>query len=127
MPDTITGVFIDPENGIATVRTIDKSLPAYYSLLRCSSIDIVSRSLGSLTVDIICDDEGLLCDTPWLSAVDNIGRGMLVGPLFVVKFDGREDVTSLSDLEVLRVLSRVHNLPTQNHPTPHPLLCGLNY
>jgi len=127
MTKTITGVLIDPEKGIAEVRTIEKSLPSYYALLRCTCIDIVSRNIGARTFDIICDDEGLLCDQPWPSAVDNVGRGMLYGPLFIVRFDGRNDVTSLPELEAEIILSRVREFPTRDHPIPHPLLWGVSY
>lgn len=96
----ITGYFVDPENGIAEPRTIDKSLEGYYALLRCDTIDIPSRMIGDRRFDIICDDEALLKAPPFVSAYDIDGSPMLVGPLFVVKFDGEEDVTSLTQDEL---------------------------
>lgn len=96
----ITGYFVDPENGIAEPRTIDKSLAGYYSLLRCDMIDMPERYIGKRVFTIICDDEGLLKAPAYVSAVGSDGSPMLVGPLFVVKFDGVDDVTSLSDEEL---------------------------
>lgn len=102
MPNTktIRGFFIDPENNTAEERTIPKSLDSYYSLLRCDTIDIVSRVVGGECYDIICDDEGLLKDPHYISAVDHYGKPALVGALFVVKYDGVEDVCDLSEPDV---------------------------
>lgn len=100
MTKTITGYFVDPENSIAGPRTIEKSLEGYYALLRCDTIDIVSRQIGGERFDIICDDEGLLKDPVFISARGNGDCIMLVGPIFVVKFDGKDDVTSLSAEEL---------------------------
>lgn len=96
----ITGYFVDPENCIAEPRTIDKSLEGYYALLRCDTIDIPSRMIGNRRFDIIADDEGLLKAPSFVSAYDIDGNPMLVGPIFVVKFDGKEDVTSLTEEEL---------------------------
>lgn len=96
----ITGYFVDPENFIAEPRTIDKSLEGYYALLRCDCIDIPSRMIGDRRFNIICDDEGLLKENNVVSAFDRDGSPMLVGALFVVKFDGKEDVTSLTEEEL---------------------------
>lgn len=105
MPNTktIRGFFIDPENNTAEERTIEKSLDSYYSLLRCDTIDIVSRSIGGKRYDIICDDEALLKAPAYASALDSNGHPALVNALFVVKFDGRDDVTDLDDEDINNV------------------------
>lgn len=100
---TIRGFFLDPENNIAEERTIEKSLGSYYSLLRCDTIDIVSRSIGGKRYDIICDDEALLKADPYVSALDPNDQPALVGALFVVKFDGHDDVTDLDDEDINNV------------------------
>ena len=51
-------------------------------------------------VTIICDDEGLLKAPSYVSAFGIDGSPMLVGCLFVVKFDGADDVTSLTQDEL---------------------------
>lgn len=97
---TITGYFVDPENCIAEPRTIDKSLEGYYALLRCDLIDMPERRIGGEYFTIICDDEGLLKEGNMVSAYDPMGNPALVGPIFVVKFDGGEDVRSLTEEEL---------------------------
>ena len=128
MQKTITGVLIDPEKGIAEKRTLAKDLSAYYETLRCTCIDIVNRSICGKRFDIICDDEGLLTADQWLSAIDDLGSPMLVGPLFVVQFDGMDDVTDLTDEEIAYVLRHVtRDAMTTAHPEPHPLLTAVSY
>ena len=100
---TIRGFFVDPENNTAEERTIEKSLDSYYSLLRCDTIDIVSRSIGGKRYDIICDDEALLKAPAYVSALDSTRSPALVNALFVVKFDGIDDVTDLDDEDINNV------------------------
>ena len=102
-PKTIRGFFVDPENNTAEERTIEKSLESYYSLLCCDTIDIVSRSIGGKRYDIICDDEALLKAPTYTSALDSDGHPALFNALFVVKFDGRDDVTDLDDEDINNV------------------------
>lgn len=97
---TITGYFVDPENCIAEPRTIEHSLEGYYALLRCDLIDMPERRIGGEYFTIICDDEGLLKENPVVSAYDPMGNPALVGPIFVVKFDGKDDVRSLTEEEL---------------------------
>ena len=99
---TIRGFFIDPANNIAEERTIKKSLDGYYSLLNCDTITCASRYVGDRhhAYDIICDDEGLFKDITYPSAIDMDGSVVLVGAIFVVKFDGTDDWTSIDDADV---------------------------
>jgi len=110
--ETITGFFIDPENNVAEERTIPKTLDAYYELLRCDCIDIVSRVIGGEVYDIICDDEALLKENPVPSAVDTMGGVALCNPIFVVNYDGGDDVCSLhpEDIAALRTHIRTRAL-----------------
>ena len=103
--EKITGVLVNAEKGTIEKATITKSLESYYQALNCSMIDIVPRVIGGVRVDVICDDEGLFSEEPILTAVDAEGYVMFVGSLFIVKFDGVDDVTSLSSAEINKVLS----------------------
>ena len=105
--EMITGYFIDPGKAIAEPRTIEKSLEGYYALLRCDCIDIPSRTIGGRRFDIVCDDEGLLKSNPIISAYDTNDAPMLVGPIFVVKFNGKDDVISLTEEDLDYVASYV--------------------
>lgn len=129
-PKMITGYFLDPTNPRASgVRTIPATLEAYYDLLGCSCIDIVSRKIGTRNFDIVCDDEALLRDDPIPSAVSHGLDPVLYGALFVAKFDGVDDLTSLTDddaeyiAEHRRGLSLVHD----GELTPIAVLCHVSY
>lgn len=110
--DKITGFFLDPENNIAEPRTIDRSLSAYYSLLRCTCIDMPVRYIGERRFLIICDDEGLLVEQPVISAIDSDLNPALVGPLFVVQYDGPDEV-SLTDRDIMYVMAHIQSLPVR--------------
>lgn len=126
----ITGYFVDPENCIAEPRTIDHSLEGFYALLRCDCIDMPERRIWGEYFTIICDDEGLLKEGNWFSAYDPIGNPALVGPIFVVKFDGEEDVRSLTEDELALVGEHaVQGLAAATDGTPGvtTFLIGLEY
>lgn len=106
-PAKITGLLVDVENGIARKATLSKTLDGYYKALNCSMIDIVSRWIGGKRFDIICDDEALFKDSPRTSAIGMDYVPMLYGNLFVVAFDGRDDVCSLSDAQIAYLLKLV--------------------
>lgn len=98
----ITGVLI--ADGKATVTEVDDDLDAYYKLLDCEMIDIVTRRIGGKYYDIICDEEGLFKDDPAVGMVNEFdGRVMLVGRLFICQHDGRGNQKSLSQTEIADV------------------------
>lgn len=123
----ITGYLIDVEHNIAATITIDKTLDAYYRILNCDCFDIARRRIGGQEFDIICDDEALLKDNPKISAIDSDGNPMLCGNLFIVKFDGVDDVTSLDGNDVAFLSGYIHSLATNNYPTPYPMLTECDY
>lgn len=119
---TIRGYLIDPEKGIAEERTIEKSLDSYYATLGCTCIDIVTRRVRGESFDLICDDEALLREDPVPSALDACGRPLLCGPLFVVRFDGREDVTDLTSEDIRTLERRIWFYTRPDWPHPRPSL-----
>ena len=123
----IKGVLIDVLNEKVEVVEIEKSLQSYYKILNCDCIDIVSRKIGGKEFDIICDDEGLLKDPQKISAIDVRWQPMLVGNLFIVKFDGVEDITSLSDDEVQHVLKNCRKISTNMYPEGYEMLTLVEY
>ena len=127
----ITGYLIDVEHETARVATLEKSLSGYYRALNCRCIDITPRRIGDLTAarnyEIICDDEGLLRDAPRISAVDACGNPMLCGNLFIVKFDGCDDVTSLDADDIAHLERFIRPQATVNHPEPYPMLHQCEY
>ena len=81
------GVLLDVVKGEIKEVNIEDSLEAYYDALNCTVIDIVQRDIGGITFDIVCDDEGLLKDSPVVSAVDSKYRPMFVGNLLFLHGD----------------------------------------
>ena len=99
----ITGVLI--ADGQATVTEVDDDLDAYYKLLDCEIIDIVTRQIGGKYFDVICDEEGLFKDDPAVGMINqHDGHLMLVGRLFICQHDGRGNQKSLSQTEIDKVL-----------------------
>lgn len=123
----ITGYLIDVEHNVAAPIVVDKSLDSYYKILNCEYIDIVCRHIGERTYDIICDDEALLKYNSKISAINSDGKSMLCGNLFIVKFDGVEDETSLERDDIAYINRYIRSLPTRNYPTPYPMLIECNY
>lgn len=123
----IKGVLINVEKETVEVVEIDKTLSEYYRILNCTTIDIPSRKIGERYFDIICDDEGLFKDKPKISAVTMDGKPALVGNLFVVKFDGEEDITSLNDNDIEYIKSKIKRYGTNVYPNPYPMLTELEF
>ena len=109
-PAKITGVLVDVKAGTIKKATIAANLDSYHKVLDCDCIDIVGRSLGPYTFDVICDDEGLLKPGARVSAINPTGRPMFVGNLFFCHHDEEGNLTSLHPEEVTFILSRVIRL-----------------
>lgn len=123
----IKGVLIDVKNENCEAVEIGKSLNEYYRVLDCTTIDIVARRIGGRDFEIICDDEGLYSSDPQISAIDNLGQPQLVGNLFIVKFDGADDVTSLNDEEIEFIKSKVVRMRTRQHMRGYPILTEVEF
>ena len=130
MTHTIKAFYIDPETNTAEVRTIEDKLDTFYDLLRCRCIDIVTRKIGirGKAFDIICDDEGTFADDPKISAIDNIGRPMLVGALLIVgRADDDGNLTSLTADDIRRIRRYTTHLGTRKHPEGWNMLTTCEY
>ena len=125
----LTGILIDPERNTFGVRTIEDTLPNLYDLLHCDLIDITERVVGDTPVSIICDDEGLLRDDPWVSAATPAGHPALCGALFVVASgtDEEGNLLSLSEMSQRRVLEHIKNGLVPNHWEWRPILWEVGY
>jgi hypothetical protein len=122
----VKAVLIDVENDSARKVEFEHSLGNIYGLLHCDCIDIVSRAIGhgrsSKRFDIICDDEGTFKMNARISAIDNLGRPMLVGSLLVTNHDAEGNTVSLTDDECEFVLAHVEKLGTRKHPDGYMML-----
>ena len=124
---TITGVLLDAERAHVERATIPATLGSYYEHLNCTTIDIVSRTIGGKRFDIICDEEGLFKDDPRISALDRDYQPIFVGNLFVCKHDGNGCEISLTDKEIDHILRYVRKLPTRQHPEGLAMLTAVGY
>ena len=74
------------------IKTVEANgLDDYYRLIGCRTIDIVSRTIGDVRVEIVIDDEGALVNNPKVSAIDIDGTPMLFGNLLVASGRVTED------------------------------------
>lgn len=124
-------VLVDVNGGTARKVTIKPSLDEYYRLIGCDTIDMVDRRLGTnrshQDFTIICDDEGLMSDDPKISAIDNLGKAMLVGNLLVTKCNEEGETVGLTEQEADFVMDRVVHLATRMHPEGYEMLTQCEY
>ena len=90
------------------VRQIEDSLDEYYRIIGCQYIDIATRRIGGAggrVFDIICDDEGLLKESPVVTALDGEFQPMLVGTLIFAHHDNEGNMTGITeeDAYLLRI------------------------
>lgn len=124
----LTAVLVDTEKEIFGIVNIPNDLNTFYKVLGCQYIDITVRRIGTKTVEIICDDEGLLVDSPKISAINNLGQAQLVGSLLIVGVgDSDGNLTSLSNNEANYILNRIQLLATQKIKRPYPILTQCEY
>ena len=130
MSRKIKAYYVNPRTNTAEPREIETTLDTYYKLLECDCITITSRGFGRSRkrFDIICDDEGLLKDDPLISAIDDLGRVMLVGALLVCgEVDDEGELTSLTDSDVRLLKKYTNHLGTRNHPKGWYMLTSVKY
>lgn len=127
MARTITGVLLDAYEKRVDRAEIAADLRAYYAVLDCNCIDIVSRTIGGKRYDIVCDDEGLFKEDCRISAVDSNYEPMLVGSLFVCQHDGEGNEISISEDDIAHVLRYVRTLPTRRYPDGLVVITNVGY
>lgn len=128
----LSGVLIDTEKRIARSVTIEDELDEFYKILNCSTIDIVQRRIGSgrskKSFSIVCDDEGTFVEDPKISAINNLGSGMLVGNLFITGLsDDEGNLLSLAPEDLNYILRRCQKMPTRKHPEGLMILTQCEY
>ena len=115
------------ENEVKMVEAND--LEDYYKYLNCRCIDIVSRKIGDIRVEIVCDDEGLLIDKPKISAIDVTGTAMLCGNLLVASGRVTEDgeLTELTEDEIKAIMYNVAEVTTKVYKKPYNVFVEMDY
>ena len=121
-------LLLDVEN--RDVKMVDANgLDDYYRLIGCRTIDIVSRSIGDIRVEIVIDDEGALVDNPKISAIDIDGTPMLFGNLLVASgrvTDGGE-LTELTKAEVKDLMNNTATITTSVYKEPYQVFVEMDY
>ena len=113
-------LFLDVEN--REVKMVEANgLDDYYRLIGCRTINIITRTIGDVKVEIIIDDEGALVNNPKISAIDIDGTPMLFGNLLVasgrVTDDG--DLTELEEYEIDEIIDNVAIITTSVYKEPY--------
>ena len=112
------------------IKTVEANgLDDYYRLIGCRTIDIVSRSIGDVRVEIVLDDEGALVDNPKASAIDIDGTPMLFGNLLVASGRVTEDgeLTELTRAEIDEIMDNVATITTSVYKEPYPVFVEMDY
>ena len=121
-------LLLDVENtGVKMVEA--NGLDDYYRLIGCRCIDIVSRTIDDVKVEIIIDDEGLLVNAPKVSAIDIDGTPMLCGNLLVASGRVTDDgeLTELTRAEIDEIMDNVATITTSVYKEPYPALVEVDY
>ncbi len=121
-------LMIDVEN--KDVRLVEaNTLTDYYNLIGCRTIDIISRSIGDVRVEIVLDDEGALVEHPKVSAISVDGTPMLFGNLLIASGKVTEDgeLTELTAEEIDEIMQNVATITTSVYTDPYPALVELDY
>ena len=121
-------LFLDVEN--RDVKMVEANeLDDYYRLIGCRTIDIVSRTIGDVRVEIVLDDEGALVDNPKVSAIDIDGTQMLFGNLLVASGRVTDDgeLTELTEEEIDMIMDNVATITTSVYTDPYPALVEVDY
>ena len=104
-------------------------LEDYYKYIGCSTIDIVCRRIGDVTVNIVCDDEGTLVEHPKVSAIDDVGQPCLYGNLLIAGgevIDGELTELTEQEIEYIKKYSIV-SCRTTYYKKPYKVIWGMDY
>lgn len=108
------GYFINVKEGFSEVVDVEDKLDVFYEKIGCSYIDIVSRKIGGVHYDIVCDEEGTFSERPIISAASISGEPMLVGNLLIFNHDGKGELSSLDDDDIKRIKQNIYLAVTDN-------------
>ncbi len=76
----------------------------FHRLIGCDMIDVTQRTLGGKKYCIVADDEGALKYNRKLSVWSFNSYERIYGNVIIANFDGVEDLSSLEDVDVVRLL-----------------------
>ena len=106
------------------------TLTDYYKLIGCRTIDIISRSIGNVRVEIVLDDEGCLVNAPKISAINSNGEPILFGNLLIasgkVTDDGELTELDQDEIEAIKTWY-LATITTSVYKEPYPVLVEVDY
>lgn len=112
------------------VKTVEANgLDDYYKIIGCRTIDIISRSIGDVRIEIVIDDEGALVKNPKVSGISIDGTPMLCGNLLVASGRVTEDgeLTELTEAEIDEIKDNVAMITTSIYKEPYPVFVEMDY
>lgn len=102
------GYFINVKDGYSEVVDVQDDLEVFYEKIGCTYIDIVNRQIEGVYYAIVCDDEGLLADSPIVSAATKTGEPMLVGNLLIFKNGEYGELAGLGKEDVEKIKKNIY-------------------
>ena len=112
------------------IKTVEANgLDDYYKIIGCRTVDIISRTIGDVKVEIVLDDKGALVNNPKVSAIDIDGTPMLFGNLLVASGRVTDDgeLTELTEEEVDEIMDNVTTITTSVYKEPYPVFVEMDY
>ena len=112
------------------VKTVEANgLDDYYKIIGCRTIDIISRIIGDVRVEIVIDDEGALVEHPKVSAIGIDGTPMLYGNLLIASGRVTDDgeLTELTQEEIDEIMDNVTTITTSVYKEPYPVFVEMDY
>ena len=109
------GVLIS-QNGAFLVHYTD-DLQTLYKMLGCNVIDIITRDICKKPFDFIVDDEGLMKDENFLTAL-SLGNAKeeLYGNILICGIaDENGDLTDISGMDLGRIVPHIVKAPNLKH------------
>ena len=101
----------------------------YHILIGCEYIDIVSRHIGDVKVEIVLDDCGALVNKPKVSGIGIDGTPMLFGNLLIASSRVTEDgeLTELTEYEVDEIMENIATITTSVYKESYPVFVEVDY
>lgn len=112
------------------IKTIEANgLDDYYKIIGCRTIDIISRTIGDIRVEIVLDDEGALVKNPKVSAIGIDGTPMLYGNLLVASGRVTDDgeLIELTEDEVAELMNNIATITTSVYKEPYQVFVEMDY
>ena len=109
-----TGVLIS-QNGAFLVHYTD-DLETIYKMLNCSCIDIITRDISKKPFDFVVDDEALMKDNNFLTAISKGRKEILWGNILICGIaDENGDLTDVSLTDLWRIAHYVVKAPKSKY------------